>query len=598
MKAVALFLALTLGAQAATPIEFRTGRPGFVSLNIYRADGTVVRELLTGSAYPAGDHAVTWDGLAGGKPLPPGDYHWRALYRDRIEMKVRGWIGDFGGDKGEPAAVAADDSQIYLGWSKATADADAVVACDPAGKVHWTHRRGAVSGCRGLGVDAGMVYVLGGEGAEVEGRAIYRLNARDGGIVPWPNGRTDLEISSLWPAKANYKPDRADYFAVSNGRMYLSFSGGQFIAVLDAKTGAYLQTIVGAPPGPVDAVPTKTASPEHPDQSMDADFVTTSLHDGIIGKMLLAHDPIWVLASALTPLDEGQRIAALRMMGDGAPHHKDEIFVGLAPPWNQVQARSALDSDTVIYVAGRVGGTQTGARDRNRMGVIRGIALDAKGQLWVAEGDANPRRVSVWTTDAAKGRLVREYFSPPDATSPVAIDPLDPKLLIAGGCEWRIDPETGRAGCLGVITQDALRSVRFAMEKGKVLLVLTPANGPDLVLERAGDGDYRPHDGPAPAPDVQKFQIVTGTDGAWRLDTADGYDLGIVFEPAATASGTPIAAVLDSNLPNHLAAGQPALTQMADGRIFLTARGSRLWDLELTGLGSVTPLADGKVSLP
>jgi hypothetical protein len=37
---------------------------------------------------------------------------------------------------------------------------------------------------------------------------------------------------------------------------------------------------------------------------------------------------------------------------------------------------------------------------------------------------------------------------------------------------------------------------------------------------------------------------------------------------------------------------------MADGRIFLTARGSRLWDLELTGLGSVTPLADGKVSLP
>ena len=46
-------------------------------------------------------------------------------------------------------------------------------------------------------------------------------------------------------------------------------------------------------------------------------------------------------------------------------------------------------------------------------------AFDADGRLWVAEGDAIPKRISVWTTDAAEGRLDREFFAPPQPGSPV-----------------------------------------------------------------------------------------------------------------------------------------------------------------------------------
>ena len=586
VKALALYLALALGAHAAAPIRFHTTRPGFVSLNIYRPDGTLARQLLAGAPFAAGDHEVPWDG---GAPLPPGDYTWRALWRDGLAVKVRGWIGDFGGDRGAPSAAAADDTLVYLGWSLATSAADAVVACDPAGKVHWTHHRDPLSGCRALGVDAGTLYVLGGEGADAEGRAIYRLSTKEGALIPWPDGRIDLKISSLWPAKGNYKPDRADSLAAKNGRIYLSFTAGQFIAVLDAKSGAYLQTIVGAPPGAVDAVATKCETPEKPDGLVDADFVVMALKGGAIGKMLLVHDPIWVVASELTPLDGGQRINALTMIGDGAKHHMHDIFVALGSPLNQVQARSALESETVTYAAGKAGGRlPRGTWDPGRMGDIRGVALDATGQLWVAEG-AIPGRISVWTTDNSAGRLVREFFAPPDSSSPVAVNPSDPGLMVAGGCEWRIASTTGRAACLSVITRDPIRAARFVTEKRRLLLVMTPPAGADIVLERAGDGSYRPHTGPAPAAIPPKFHLLPSPAGPWRLGTADGYDLGVIFDPTMAASISPL-------LPAALSA--PALTQLPDGRVFITASGGRIWDLELKGLETLRPLASGKITLP
>ncbi len=596
MKIFAFFIALALYAQAAAPIAFHTTRPGFVSLNLYRPDGTLARQILNGASFTAGNHEVAWDGLAGGKPLPPGTYTWSAVFDEGLGLKVRGWIGDFGGDRGTPSAAAADETQVYLGWSLASADGDAVVACDPAGAILWTHRRGPLSGCRALAADGGFLYVLGGEGPDAEGRAIYRLGVKDGAVIPWPGGRIDLKIRSLWPAKGKYKPDLADYFAVKNGRIYLSFTEGQFIAVLDARTGAYLQTIVGSPPGAVDSVGTRSESPDNPGQLIDSDFVVIAMKWGGIGKMLLGHDPIWVLGSELTPLEGGERISALTAIGDGAKHHKQDIFIGLDAPLNQVQARPALDSATVTYTAGD--GDRRGTWDAGRLGAIRALALDATGQLWVAEGDAIPGRVSVWTTDTRKGRIARQFFAPPDPGSPIAVDPLDPRLIVAGGCEWRIDPATGRAACIGIITRDRLRAVRFMVENDRVLLVLTPMVGPEIVLERVGDGDYRPHPGPAPEAVVPRLKLVTAPDGSWRLASTGGYDLGTVINPTAPASGTSAMPSLEEPSARLPALNDPMLWPMADGRVFITARHSRIWELELTGIETLCPLAAGKVVLP
>jgi len=497
------------------PIRFHTDRAGYVSLNIYGVDGSVARQLLTASWMAEGDHDVIWDGLTtpaaarAGEALPAGEYSWKAIFHEGLGVKLRGWAcnggvrpwesadgkGDWGGDRGTPSAVTADAERVYLGWTL-DETGRAVVACDLEGRAVWSHRGGIAGGCKALGVDDGMVYVLGGtEGEEAEGGAIYRLRAGDGASVPWPNGEASLKITSLWPADGTPKPHWADAMAVRTGRIYLSFTGAQFMSVLDAKSGAYLETVVGAPPGAVDAVPTKTELPGKPGVMVDADFAVTALHGGVLGKLLLNHDPMWIVVSDLTPLEREERITALTMLGDGAKFHRHDVFLGLDAPFHQVQARPILQAEGFTWIAGRAGGRSLlGPWQPDGLRNIRAVALDGAGKLWVAEGDGFPKRFSVWDTGGNRGRLARELFGAADlGARGGAIHPNDPNLMVGQGCEWRLDPKTGKASCLGVITREGMDSARFGVgPQGRVYLVVRHSeDGPVSIFERVADGDYR-----------------------------------------------------------------------------------------------------------
>jgi hypothetical protein len=579
------------------PIRFHTSKPGFVSLSLFSADGKLVRPILSGTRMEAGDHQIKELGQ-----VPPGEYTWKAVIHDGLALKLNGWIGDFGGNKGTPSAVAADSQNIFLGWSLATAGGASVVSCEPDGKIRWTHHRGALSGCRALAVDEGLVYVLGGEGDNAQGGALYRLSAKDGSLVPWPDGRGDLPISSLWPADGTSKPGLADYLAVNNGRIYLSFTKDEFAAVLDARSGAYLQTLVGAPPGAISAVATKSDTPEHPNEMVEADFVVTALKGGTLGKLLLVHDPIWVVASDLSSMNRNEKITALAMMGDSAKHHRQDIFYALGFPFNQVQARSALESEGYSFVAGESGGRPNrGKWAPKRMSFIRGIGLDGTGQLWVAEGAGSPKRISVWSTDGELGKLRAEYFAPPDNGSPVAIHPRDPRVMFADGCEWRIDPKTGRAACTGIVTPNPVRTARFLVEGGKgIVLVLSDLSGAEQCFERVGEGEYRP--GPVPkSPNstespVPAFCLSQGPSGAWCLVTPEGISLGSVLGAAKISA--PVTPPPGDDWPlKPSPAGSACLAQLPDGRVFLAAGSSRIWNFEVKGLETVRPLHKGTIQV-
>jgi len=510
----ALWICFSATSWGGAQIRFRTERAGYVSLNIYRADGSVARQLLTASWMAAGDHDVMWDGLATpaasrrGEPLPAGEYGWKAIFHEGLGLKLRGWAcnggvrpwesadgrGVWGGDRGTPSAVAADGERVYLGW---TLDemGRAVVACDLDGRAIWSHRGGVAGGCKALSVDDGVVYVLGGaEGEDAEGGSIYRLRAGDGAVVPWPSGEVGLKITSLWPADGTPKPHCADAMAVRTGRIYLSFTGAQFMSVLDAKSGAYLETVVGAPPGAVDATPTKTELPGKPGVLVDADFAVTALHGGVLGKLLLNHDPMWIVVSDLTPLQREERITALTMLGDGAKFHRHDVFLGLDAPFHQVQARPILQPEGYTWIAGREGGRRLlGRWQADGLRNIRAVALDGAGRLWVAEGDGFPKRFSVWDTDGKQGKLAREFFGAAErGARGGAILPNDPNLMVGQGCEWRLDPKTGKASCLGVITREGMDSARFGLGPGgRVYLVVSHSeNGPVSIFERVADGDY------------------------------------------------------------------------------------------------------------
>jgi hypothetical protein len=514
--ALCLFLAATNALAAPLTIKFRTERAGLVSINVYGPNGRLVRALLSNERLSAGEHSVPWDGKSAppptgsGENLPPGDYSWRGIFHEDIGLKLRGWVASgsglpwrtpdgkegWGGDAGYPTAVAADDKKVYLGWSLAN-DGKSVLACTPDARVQWAHRRSeGPSGCKALAVDAGLVYVLGGlEGTGANGGCIYRLDAKDGKPVPWPGGAIDLKISTLWPADSRENPETADAMSVRHGHIYLSFTKSQFLTVLDAKSGDYLQTVVGAAPGMIDVAPTKSGLPDAPDKMVDADFGVVSLGGGVLGRILFAHDPFWVITSDLAPLDRDVNITALTVIGDGAKFHMHTAYVGFGAPYHQVQARPLLDIENTSWVAGQPGGRALlGPWQPDGLHSIRGVALAPDGKLWVAEGDAFPKRFTVWDTNGDQGKLFHEFFGPANTFArDAAINPLDPSLMFAQGCEWRIDLKTGQATCLGIVTREAVDTASYGVgESGHAYLVT--ARNKDLptleVFERLGDGHY------------------------------------------------------------------------------------------------------------
>jgi hypothetical protein len=125
---------------------------------------------------------------------------------------------------------------------------------------------------------------------------------------------------------------------------------------------------------------------------------------------------------------------------------------------------------------------------------ISGMAVASDGRLWVAENDPFPRRISAW--DTKTGALWKECFGPTDyGALGGAIDPLDPNVMVGMGCEWKLDPATGRSSCVAVITRDGMANSRFGVgASGRLYLAVAPQwmdASATSIFERIGDGGYK-----------------------------------------------------------------------------------------------------------
>lgn len=361
-----------------------------------------------------------------------------------------------GGDDGGPSAVAADETRVYLAWSGAI-HGHPLVAVDPDGGVLWTHREPGRCGVRAVAAERGSVFVLGhGGDAPEPGSVLYKLNAATGEPVPW-EGKSErfLRLVSLWPDNGNVKPATADALAVGNGRLYLSFTAPGFIAVLDARDGKYVTTLSGPAPGPMALSTTPLKTLDGRDDV--ADFGVVVLMGRGASYFVMPHDPPWVAMNTTRWLAEDERITAFTMRAETMTSGDVQLYFGLDAPQSQVQVRPASDPSGFTFSIGFPGGREeSGPWRADALRDIRGIALDAKQRLWIAEGGVRPKRFSVWTTEGKEARLVREHFGPLDASEPApTVSPDDPTLILAGGCEWRRAAASGRIECVRVLQSGA-----------------------------------------------------------------------------------------------------------------------------------------------
>ncbi|MDB6155604.1 MAG: hypothetical protein JWL90_4057 [Chthoniobacteraceae bacterium] len=435
------------------PIEFTMPADGFISLNIKKADGEVVRQLLNAAFFTQGKHTVKWDGLTTpswtrpGVPVATADYQWNAITHTGIGLKLRGWAanggvapwdsadgaGNWGGDHGVPVAVATEGQQVFLGWNGAEAG-KSVLACDLEGKPKWGNNRGGISGVKGLAVSTGVLYVLGGNaGPDADGANLYKLNTKDGSYVGWEGSDiADLKIKSLWAADAAVKPEKADNVSFRSGRLELAFYEDEMIAELNPRTGKLVQ--IRPTPGTKDR----------------KEIAETVAPDGL-------------------------------------------TYTAQNDPDNQVLVHK--EKETLLTIGRKGGRALLGPWQPDGMRFIKSMAVDAAGKLWVMECDGAPKRVSVW--DTKTGKLLNEFFgSTGYGALGGAICPTDPNVMIGQGCEWRLDPQSGRARVTAVITRDGMENSRFATGSNGHLYLAVASKwafepGKVNIFERLGEGDYK-----------------------------------------------------------------------------------------------------------
>ena len=247
-----------------------------------------------------------------------------------------------------------------------------------------------------------------------------------------------------------------------------------FLAVLDGASGNVLKLIDMESPGFIRAVSDELLYVVQDRRNV----VAVNPQSGAVKPVLSGFDGV----SGVTTDAEGRLYVSLR----GA-EQQVRIFTADGKPAGAI---------------GRKGGRPAiGPFVRDCMLNPAGLVVDKDGKLWVAEANETPKRVSVWQaradTDKKEGDFVAEFFGPTHyGASGGAINPRDPNVMAGEGCEWRIDPATGRDECLGTFdTHEAGAALYAEGGNGKLYLVTINSSlsrkPPRLeIRERLGDARF------------------------------------------------------------------------------------------------------------
>ena len=247
-----------------------------------------------------------------------------------------------------------------------------------------------------------------------------------------------------------------------------------FLAVLDGATGAVHKLIDLEKPGFIRAVSDELVYVVQDRRNV----VAVNPQSGAIRTVLTGLDG----AAGVTTDDQGR------------------LYVSLQGKTQQVQVFTAEGKP--VGAIGRAGGRPSiGPFVQDGVLNPAGLVVDKQGKLWVAEANETPKRFSVWQArseaDKKEGAFVKQFFGPTHyGASGGAINPREPNVMAGEGCEWRIDPKTGRDECLGTFDTHLPTAALYAEGGNGRLYLLTATLGNHdpiqrvTIRERLGDGKF------------------------------------------------------------------------------------------------------------
>ncbi len=415
--------------------NYQLPREGECTIQLFNEANESVRILVAQQRRPEGVNSERWDGLDDhGKPLPAGSYAWRGQVHDPIKPVYRFSVhnsgqppyptddnkGGWGGDHGTPQAALALPDGMILAWNVCEYGWG-VIRTDVEGKKQW----GTKYNAEHLATDGKRLFIAGGHSfSDAEGVNVIDLvdsrplNFQQGmpSLLPPPVAAPVADDSEVKPdgdpygfqsTEARKAANVVTGLACDGERIYVSYRGRDRIAVHDLAGNLTAQWTVPAP-----------------------------------GRLALRPDGSLAAIS-------GKRVVAVTN-GEVAELVKEELeaprSVAVAPDGTMYVAQAGAAQQVRVYAAdgaflrtiGRDGGRPAiGKYDPAGIYEPGGIAIDAKGRLWVAETADGPKRISVW--DTRTGENLKEFFGGSGYFGYGYIDPVRPDEFYAHHVIWKID---------------------------------------------------------------------------------------------------------------------------------------------------------------
>ncbi len=420
--------------------QFRLPKEQVASISLFNNQGDLVCHVIAAGPRPAGKITESWDGLdSAGRVLPPGDYTWKGVYHDPLKVKYVMGVGNsgspsyntpdgkgaWGGDWGYPADVCFAGNRGVLLWDGSEAGMG-VIGIDDKGRKQWGYRIGGSH----LATDGDWVYVyLNHE------KQLRAYGVKDGRQINFTRGELWAEHNAMVlptyrrGAKVPAKPRKiaatlCTGMAWQDKKLYVANAAANEIIEYDARQGKIRRRLPVPAPTGIGAA---------------GKGQLLVISRGAVAKLTIANGKLAPFIN--DHLDMPHSVAAgpdgSVYVGNHGKRMNVSVYdqTGKYLRWIGKPGGRAITGP--MQEAGTVSNARAGKWDPNTLLNPQGLAVDAKGRLWVMEHDYSPKRISVW--EPATAKLVDEKFGPCFVSTPVCMDPADPTRVYTQNVEWEVD---------------------------------------------------------------------------------------------------------------------------------------------------------------